>query len=56
MSDNVRFSAINFPAVIFKIKIYKNEEIVYTNNHQHNKKILIIIEGNLVNVRFDKIV
>lgn len=34
----------------FKIKIYNNDEIVYTNDHQLNKKILIIIEGNLINV------
>jgi cGMP-dependent protein kinase len=34
---------------IFKLKIYKDDEIIISNSHLTNKKILIIIEGNLIN-------
>ncbi len=42
-------SQLNDLFKVFKFKLYKNDEIVYSNNNQTNKKILIIIEGNLIN-------
>jgi CRP-like cAMP-binding protein len=35
---------------LFKLKIYKNEEVVYTSDIRINKKILIVLEGNIINV------
>jgi cGMP-dependent protein kinase len=35
---------------IFNFKIYKNNDVVYLKEQKLNKKVIIIIEGNLVNV------
>jgi CRP-like cAMP-binding protein len=36
---------------LFKLKIYKGEDIVYSRDIQNNKKIIIVLEGNIINVK-----
>ena len=35
---------------IFSLKFYKNHELVYEKSHKKNKKIMLIIEGGLIDV------
>jgi CRP-like cAMP-binding protein len=56
MSDTFTESQLNDLFKFFKLKIYKSDDIVYNINNKQNKKILIIIEGNLVNVNIINIV
>jgi CRP-like cAMP-binding protein len=41
---------------VFNLKVYKTDDIVYSSNCKLNKKLLIIIDGNLVNVSYINIV
>lgn len=36
---------------LLKLKFYKNTEVVVNKNHYENKRLIIVIEGNLINVR-----
>jgi cGMP-dependent protein kinase len=56
MSETFTESQLNDMFKVFNLKIYKSDDIVYINNNKQNKKLLIIIEGNLANVSFFKIV
>ncbi len=49
ITDLFTETQINDIFKVFKLKIYKYDEVVITNNHLTNKKILIIVEGNLIN-------
>jgi cGMP-dependent protein kinase len=35
----------------FQLKSYKEKEVVFTHDHTSNKKLVIVIEGNIINVR-----
>ena len=35
---------------IFSLKFYKNHELVYEKSHKKNKKIMLIIEGGIIDV------
>jgi CRP-like cAMP-binding protein len=50
MSETFTESQLQDLLKVFKLKIYKSDDIVYNFNNKQNKKILIIIEGNLINV------
>jgi signal-transduction protein with cAMP-binding, CBS, and nucleotidyltransferase domain len=49
IADLFTETQINDLFKVFKLKIYKNDEVIISSNHQTNKKILILIEGNLIN-------
>ena len=43
----------SFPKIFqnFKLKFYKNNEIVIDSKHHLNRKIIVLVEGNLINVK-----
>jgi CRP-like cAMP-binding protein len=41
---------------LFELKSYKQNDVVYPQEQNKNKKIVLVIEGNIVNVRFTFII